>query len=64
MFKKISSVVLVIALAFLAGFGGGMLANQQSGNGIRIDAFGKTVEVEKKKEIQQTGDITINVWKI
>ena len=50
MFKKISSIVLVVALAFLAGFGGGMLANQQSGNGIKIDAFGKTVEIEKKQE--------------
>lgn len=61
MFKKISSILLVVALAFLAGFGGGMLANQQSGNGVKIDAFGKTVEVEKNNSVIQQGNITINV---
>jgi len=61
MLKKISSILLVIALAFLAGFGGGMLANQQSGNGIKIDAFGKTIEVEKKADVKTAQNVTINV---
>lgn len=61
MFKKVSSIVLVVALAFLAGFGGGMLANQQSGNGIKIDAFGKKIEVERKQDSVQPQNVTINV---
>jgi len=59
--KKIGAIVLVVALAFLAGFGGGMLANQASGEGVKIDAFGTSIEVEKKVEGTPASNVTINV---
>ena len=69
--KKILSAVLAAALAFLAGFGGGMLALQQSGRETTISAFGQTIHIgtsEPKNYNQSTtggadqpGNITINV---
>lgn len=61
MLKKISSLLLVVALAFLAGFGGGMLANQQLGENPSLEMFGQTVEAKKDPEAVTTGNITINV---
>ena len=67
--KKILSAVLVVVLAFLAGFGGGMLALQQSGRETTISAFGQTIHIGQKQDmpdpngqgLQPGGDITINV---
>ena len=59
--KKVAAVVLIVALAFLAGFSGGMLANQQSGSGVSIDAFGQRFEVTQKKEKTPAQNVTINV---
>jgi len=59
--KKLASAVLIVAFAFLAGFGGGMLANQQSGAGISIDALGTKYEVSKKSEAVPASNVTINV---
>ena len=71
--KKILSAVLVVVLAFLAGFGGGMLALQQSGRETTISAFGQTIHIgasDSKKQnnnqsttggADQPGEITINV---
>ncbi len=47
--KKILSAVLVCILAFLCGFGGGMLALQQSGISIQIEALGQTIQTETEK---------------
>lgn len=64
--KKILSAVLVCAIAFLCGFGGGMLALQQSGNSIQIKALGQTKQTETQPAEQSGGskivfpeDITI-----
>ena len=70
--KKILSAVLIVVLAFLAGFGGGMLALQQSGRDTTISAFGQTIHIgrtePKPNNNQETtggavqpSDITINV---
>ncbi|MCQ2553802.1 MAG: trypsin-like peptidase domain-containing protein [Clostridia bacterium] len=61
MLKKISSLLLVVALAFLAGFGGGMLANQQSRENVSIDMFGQKLELKKDPEAVTAGNVTINV---
>ena len=59
--KKLASAVLVIALAFLAGFGGGMLAQQGSEGGVSIDAFGTKLEVKKEQQQLPVNNVTINV---
>jgi len=70
--KKILSTVLVVVLAFLAGFGGGMLANQEAGNeSTTISAFGQTVQIKKSEDktsnsgqnssVYSGGNITIDV---
>lgn len=59
--KKIVSGILIVAFAFLAGFGGGMLSQQYKGNGVTIDAFGTKVEVGKNKVVPPANNVTINV---
>jgi len=57
--KKVLSVVLVVALAFLAGFGGGMLALQQSGRDTTISAFGQTIHIGSSDKEQNNNQSVI-----
>jgi len=69
--KKVLSVVLIVVLAFLSGFGGGMLALQQTGNKVTtINAFGQKIEIGQKDNGGsagsntaggQSGNVTISV---
>lgn len=55
--KKILSGVLVVILAFLAGFGGAKLALQQTGNKkTTIEAFGQKIEIGEETKAPQSLD--------
>lgn len=58
--KKVLSVVLVVALAFLSGFGGGMLALQQSGRDTTISAFGQTIHIGSNQAKQNNDNSIIS----
>ncbi len=55
--KKILSGILVVLLAFLAGFGGAKLALQQTGSKkTTIEAFGQKIEIGQESKVPQSLD--------